>query len=138
MEIGKSLEIADGDDVCILATGTVLKEALNAAEILHEKGISANVVSFYSAKPLDTERLETVFSQFPLVATIEEHSEIGGIGAAVSEWLVQHCVDVNKFLPIALPDKILHESGSQNYARGQFGLTAAAIAERLLKRLERR
>ena len=53
-----------------------------------DKGISAEVVSFHTVKPLDEARLKASFARFKLVATIEEHSLIGGFGAAVSEWLV--------------------------------------------------
>lgn len=135
MEVGESLVVMEGDDVCLLATGTILEKALDAANILEKQGISACVISFYSAKPLDSGKLGEVFSRFPLVATIEEHSEIGGIGAAVAEWAVRHRVDPVKFLPISLPDRIIHESGSQEFAREYFGLTAPVIANRLVDRL---
>ena len=85
--IGGSHRLREGRDLCILSVGNMAPEVLEAAELLHEHGINAEIVSCYSAKPLDGELLARAFSRFPLVATVEEHSLIGGVGSAVAEWL---------------------------------------------------
>ena len=90
--IGKALTVREGRDVCLLATGTILPEALHAADALAAAGVSAQVVSFHTVKPLDTDRLRDAFAAFRLVATIEEHSVVGGFGSAVAEWLVDNAI----------------------------------------------
>jgi transketolase len=133
--IGRAITIADGRDVCLLSTGNMLPEVLDAAHRLQERGVSAKVVSFHTVKPLDEEMLADVFGRFPLVATVEEHSLIGGFGAAVAEWLVDNGVTPQKFLRFGTPDRFFKQSGEQEYAREQLGLTGHQIADRLLHAL---
>src|SRR6201987_1920266 len=85
--IGKAITIARGSDVCLLSTGNMLPEAVEAAHQLERQGISAEVVSFHTVKPLDETCLTDVFARFPLVASVEEHSRIGGFGGALGGWL---------------------------------------------------
>ncbi len=132
MEIGQSLVLRDGDDVCLLAIGNLLPTVLEAADILAAQGISAKVVSFYSAKPLNSELLADAFARFKAVATIEEHSEIGGVGSAVAEWLVdQPRRPATPLLRVNAKDAFFKKSGSQAYARRELGLTPDAVAGRV-------
>lgn len=83
-EIGKSNRITEGNDVTVFACGTMVATALDAAKILGEKGIETSVVDMYSIKPIDRQAiLKSRDSR--LLVTIEEHSKIGGLGAAVAE-----------------------------------------------------
>ncbi len=124
--IGKALTVREGRDVCLLATGTILPEALHAAEALAEDGVSAQVVSFHTVKPLDTARLRDAFAAFKLVATIEEHSLIGGFGSAVAEWLVDAALSPRAFLRFGTPDAFFKLAGEQEYARAKLGLHGGA------------
>ena len=133
--IGKAITISEGSDVCLLSTGNMLPEAIEAAHKLKDKGISAEVVSFHTVKPLDEARLKASFARFKLVATIEEHSLIGGFGAAVSEWLVDTETPHKKFLRFGTPDAFFKKSGEQEYAREVLGLTGHQIAEKILHAL---
>jgi transketolase len=133
--IGKAITIENGTDVCLLSTGNMLPEAVHAAHMLKERGISARVVSFHTVKPLDAECLAEAFGRFKLVATIEEHSLIGGFGAAVSEWLVDTETRYQAFLRFGTPDAFYKLSGEQEFAREQMGLTGHQIADRILKKL---
>jgi transketolase len=130
-KIGKAITIAEGADVCLLSTGNMLPEAVEAAHKLKDKGISAEVVSFHTVKPLDDERLKQAFARFKLVATLEEHSLIGGFGAAVSEWLADTETQAKKFLRFATPDAFFKKSGEQEYAREMLGLTGHQIADKI-------
>ena len=103
---------------------------------LELKGISARVISFYSAKPLDEETLSEVLSTHPLVVTIEEHSIIGGVGSAVSQWITSNKIKHVNFIQLSLPDKIFHESGSQKYLREKVGLKASHIAKRVVDQIQ--
>ncbi len=134
-EIGKAITIEEGGDVCLLSTGNMLPEAMGAAHRLKEQGVSAEVVSFHTVKPLDVGRLAEVFARFRLVATIEEHSLIGGFGAAVSEWLVDTGTAAKKFVRFGTPDAFFKKSGEQEYAREVLGLTGHQIADKIIHAL---
>jgi transketolase len=129
--IGKAITIEEGSDVCLLSTGNMLPEVIEAAHKLKDKGISAEVVSFHTVKPLDEDKLKQAFARFKLVATIEEHSLIGGFGAAVSEWLVDTETQAKKFLRFGTPDAFFKKSGEQEYAREMLGLTGHQIADKI-------
>lgn len=133
--IGKAITISEGTDVCLLSTGNMLPEASEAAHKLKDGGLSAEVVSFHTVKPLDDDRLRQAFARFRLVATIEEHSLIGGFGAAVAEWLVDTATQPNKFLRFGTPDAFFKKSGEQEYAREVLGLTGHAIADKIIHAL---
>jgi transketolase len=129
--IGKALVVRDGSDVCLLSTGTMLPEVIEAGDILKARGIAARVVSFPTVKPLDTECLDDAFSSFRLVATIEEHSLIGGFGSAVAEWAIDTCTKPRHFLRFGTPDAFFKLSGEQEFARKSLDLTGPQIAERV-------
>ncbi len=122
----------DGTDVTLLATGTILPTALEAGDLLATEGVSARVVSFHTVKPLDEELLADAFGSHKVVATLEEHSLIGGFGSAVAEWLADrpHASGA-QLLRVGVGDWYLHEAGGQGYARERYGLTAENIAKRV-------
>ncbi len=84
-EIGKGIVLRDGQDVTLIATGTVVKLAREAADVLAERGISARVIDMHTVKPLDTELVTRSAIETGAIVTVEEHSVIGGLGAAVCE-----------------------------------------------------
>jgi len=134
-QIGKAITVSDGRDVCLLSTGNMLPGAIEAARKLKEQGISAQVVSFHTVKPLDQAYLKGAFGRFKLVATIEEHSLIGGFGAAVSEWLADTRTGNQNFMRFGTPDAFFKQSGEQEYAREALGLTGHQIAEKIIHAL---
>lgn len=129
--IGRAIVIRPGRDVCLLCAGTLLPTCVEAAERLASQGVSAEVVSFHTVKPLDEECLRHAFAAFPLVATVEEHSVLGGLGSAVAEWLADQPAPKGRLIRIGTPDDFLHEAGEQEYARHRYGLTAQGIADRV-------
>ena len=86
-EIGKGIVISEGSDICLLNTGITLPITIEAGKELQKRGISPKIVNLHTIKPLDEEMLNEVFSSFPVVATIEEHSLLGGFGSTIAEWL---------------------------------------------------
>ncbi len=86
-EIGKGVELRDGKDVTIIATGLCVNSALEAAEMLAKDGVSAKVVNIHTIKPLDEELVVRAAKATGKVVTVEEHSVIGGLGGAVCETL---------------------------------------------------
>jgi transketolase len=132
--IGRANVIRPGVDVALICAGTILSEAITAAEILQVNGIMAEVVSFHTVKPLDSEYLAQAASRFRLVCTIEEHGLIGGLGSAVAEWNIDATHKVRQ-LRFGTPDEFMHEVGSQAYARAKYGLTPENIAKGILASL---
>jgi transketolase len=90
-EMGKGVQLKEGTDVTIVATGLMVYEAMVAAEKLAEEGISAAVVNIHTIKPLDTEIIVKNAAATGAVVTAEEHSIIGGLGSAVAEALAEGC-----------------------------------------------
>ena len=131
-EIGKALTIQAGKDTALLATGNILPEALLAAELLAVQGISAEVASFHTVKPLDVEYLTLAFEKFQMVVTLEEHSLLGGFGSSVAEWLVDSNLSGAKLLRFGTPDMFFKESGSQKYARRCLNLSGEQVAAKVL------
>ncbi len=128
--IGKAIIVRPGNDICLLSTGTMLPVVIQAAEELDKKGVRAQVVSFHTVKPLDEELLQSVFSHFSVVTTIEEHTILGGLGGSIAEWLADQSAQKARLLRIGTSDHFFHETGDQDYARRHFGLTPENIAHK--------
>lgn len=84
-EIGKAHKIIDGNDVSIFATGTMVRNALDAAENLKKKNISCSVINVHTIKPIDKEMIMNECKHSKMIVSIEEHNIIGGLGSAISE-----------------------------------------------------
>jgi transketolase len=130
--IGKGITVRAGTDVCLLSTGNMLPVAVAAAEELATQGVFARVVSLHTVKPLDSDLLAGLFASFPLVATVEEHSVLGGLGGSVAEWLADRPPQHGRLLRIGTADHFLHEAGEQEHAREHYGLTTEKIAAKIL------
>lgn len=128
-KIGKARIIKEGSDVQIVATGETVWPSLEAAKLLKEEGISAEVISMHTIKPLDTSVLNW---EVPIV-TVEEHSIYGGLGEAVGSFLLQnnHCVP---FKIMGIPDEET-VSGSQNEIFEHYQLSPIGIANEVKKLL---
>jgi len=133
--IGKGMVIREGNQVCLISTGNILPVVVEAADLLEQQGISTKVVNMHTVKPLDESILEQIFSQFPLVATVEEHSLIGGLGSAIAEWLVDHHLVTTPLLRFGTKDQFLHATGNQDNGRFMVGLVPGNIVERIIKNI---
>lgn len=129
--IGKAILIREGTDVCILSTGNMLPTCLQAADFLATNGCSARVVSVHTIKPLDEACLAEAFNMFSVVATVEEHSILGGLGGSVAEWLSDQPAPHARLVRFGTRDEFLHQTCEQESARKIFGLTAEDISARL-------
>ncbi|MEG2522325.1 MAG: transketolase C-terminal domain-containing protein [Lachnospiraceae bacterium] len=128
-QIGKAITLKEGNDIVIIATGLMVKESLDAAEILEKNGISAMVINMHTIKPLDTDLLETIYPNYKLIVTVEEHSIVGGLGGAVAEHKAKY-VNAPKQMFLGITDEYL-ETGSRNFVMEQYGLTGVTIADRI-------
>ena len=135
-EIGRGIVMRTGNDVAILGVGNMVTAALEAAEQLHRSGVSAQVISLHTIKPLDDALLSQLFVNQKLVVVLEEHGLIGGAGSAVLEWGNAKRVDLDKLLCVGGPDRFLSACGDQEEARVLLGLTPEKVAEKILCRLK--
>jgi len=131
-EIGKAITLTQGDDVAILATGLMVSEALEAAKLLEEKGIKARVINVSTIKPLDTETVLKAAKECKFIVTSEEHSVIGGLGSAVSEYLSE--VHPAKVLKHGIYDEFGQSADGETMLTN-YGLRAKDIVEIVLKNM---
>lgn len=89
-EIGKGVLLSEGTDVTLVATGLLVPEAIEAAKMLKEEGISAEVINIHTIKPLDVELIVSSAKKTGAVVTCEEHNIIGGLGSATAEALAEN------------------------------------------------
>lgn len=90
-QIGKSIQLQDGKDLTIIATGETVWHALQAGKRLAEEGISTRVIDMHTLKPADTEAIVKAARETGRIMTVEEHSMYGGLGAIVAETVSQNC-----------------------------------------------
>jgi len=126
LPIGRAEVVARGDDILLLAIGSMVAEALKASEVLRTEGIKATVVNLRFAKPLDTETLLPLVECIPRIVTIEENILAGGVGSAVLESL--HDAGANGFRQhrIGIRDHFV-EHGPMDLLRSRYGLDARGI-----------
>ena len=132
-EIGKGVTLREGSDCSIIATGLCVSEALAAADTLAEQGIHAEVINIHTIKPLDEELVVKTAKKTGRVFTVEEHSIIGGLGAAVSEVLSEK--QPTKVTRIGVND-VFGESGPAKELLHKYGLDAEGIANRILREMK--
>jgi len=134
-QIGKAIKLKEGEDVAIIATGTMVAEALEAAEALAAKGITATVLDMHTIKPLDTEAIAAAAKGAKLVVTVEEHSIIGGLGGAVAEYMAQ-AGGMPRLKILGLPDRF-HKIAVYREQLERCGITGPQIADTILAELEK-
>ena len=133
-EIGKGVELRDGRDCTIIATGLCVSASLEAAEALKAKGIDAQVINIHTIKPLDEELVLAAAKKTGRIFTVEEHSVIGGLGDAVAAVLSEKCP--TKLTKIGVND-VFGESGPAVELLHKYELDAEGIAKRIEKELSK-
>ena len=126
LELGRAYVLRPGDDVTIVACGVEIREALAAAELLAEQGVSAEVVDAFSVKPLDEETILASARKTGRVVVAEEHSVVGGLGSAVADVLARRHPAPCAFVGV---QDVFGKSGEFEQLLGYFHLDAAAIVE---------
>lgn len=129
-ELGKGVQLRDGDDITIVATGLMVAQALEAADALKGQGINARVINIHTIKPIDKDIIIKAAKETGKIVTVEEHSIIGGLGSAVCDVLCENYpVPVTK---IGVMDTFGH-SGPAAALLEEFGLCADNIANTVKK-----
>ena len=133
-EIGKAVQLQEGEDVTIVATGHLVWESLEAAKILHDKGISADVINIHTIKPLDQEAIIKSVNKTGCIVTAEEHNFLGGLGESVARTLASNNPSPQEFVAV---NDTFGESGTPDQLMDKYGLNANSIVvnvEKVLKR----
>lgn len=133
-EIGKGIQLQEGKDVTLVATGHLVWEALEASKILQQKGIAADVINIHTIKPLDADIILASVAKTGAIVTAEEHNYLGGLGESVSRVLAENIPTPQAF--VATQDTF-GESGTPAQLMEKYGLNAAAIvraAENVMQR----
>jgi transketolase len=127
-ELGKGVQVKEGNDLTIVATGLMVQESLKAAELLAANGINARVIDMHTIKPIDADILAKASKETGFIVTVEEHNVIGGLGGAVCEAI---CATAPcKVLRIGVEDKF-GKSGTPAALLEKYGLTAQAICDKI-------
>jgi transketolase len=125
-EFGKAVQLRDGNDVALVATGATVPEALKAADALRGDGISARVLNVHTIQPLDEEAVLAAAADCRAIVTVEDHGVRGGLGGAVAEVLAQRDGDASLHI-IGL--RSFGESGPSDELYEKYGLAGDRIAE---------
>jgi transketolase len=134
-ELGKAVQLAEGKDVTLIATGIMVAEAQRAAELLKQSGVGARILNVHTIKPLDKEAVAKAAMDTGAIVTCEEHSILGGLGSAVAETLVEsNPVPMER---IGVQDTF-GESGKPNELLAKYHLTAEDIVAAAKKVIARK
>jgi transketolase len=133
--IGKALQLTEGTDVTIFATGHLVWKALQAAEVLEQKGISAEVINIHTIKPLDEEAILRSVSKTRAVVTAEEHFMNGGLGDSVAQVLARKLPTPLEMVAV---NDTFGESGTPEQLMVKYGLDTPNIVEAVQKVIARK
>jgi transketolase len=124
--LGKPEKLADGDDLAIIATGTMVHQALEASKMLKNDNIDARVINMHTIKPIDTKSIVKIAKETGAVVTVEEHSIYGGLGGAVAEILSEKYSVPMRIIGVK---DVFGESGEYEELLKKHGLTTMNIVK---------
>ena len=134
-EIGKGIKLIEGNDVTIVATGHLVWESIEAAKILNQSGISAEVINIHTIKPLDEKIILESVSKTKCIVSAEEHNYLGGLGESISRVLSKNMPLPQEF--VATKDTF-GESGTPAQLMKKYGLNSDSIVEKVKKVISRK
>ena len=134
-EIGKGIKLIEGNDVTIVATGHLVWESIEAAKILNQSGISAEVINIHTIKPLDEKIILESVSKTKCIVSAEEHNYLGGLGESISRVLSKNMPLPQEF--VATKDTF-GESGTPAELMKKYGLNSDSIVEKVKKVIDRK
>ncbi len=134
-EIGKAINLTEGNDITVVATGHLVWEALEASKVLLEKGISIEVINIHTIKPLDNQAILKSVKKTGCIVSAEEHNYLGGLGESISRVLAQNFPVPQEF--VATNDTF-GESGTPKQLMEKYGIDSKSIVKACLKVLKRK
>jgi len=135
-KLGKSIQLTEGSDITLIATGTMLFTAVQVAERLSRDGIQARVLSMHTVKPLDIKAVLAAAEETAAIVTIEEHSILGGLGSAVAEILAEYREFRVPFKRLGIPPTFTSLVGSQDYLKDAYSLTTDGLINSIAEVLD--
>lgn len=133
-EFGKAIQIGEGTDATVFATGVTVSEALEAQKELKQKGIDIRVIDMHTIKPIDEEMIIKCAKETKKLISVEDHSIIGGLGSAISEVLTDKYP--KKLERLGIQDRF-GKSGSAKELLDYFGINSKKIFDNLYKKLDK-
>ena len=131
-DVTKILELRRGKRVAVVATGSVLAEAISAANRLADEGIEIGVCNCMMLKPFDEDGFTRLAHEYEVLISIEEHNIIGGLGSALADALATRCSwKMPRLIRLGLQDVFTSIVGSQQYLRRYYGLSEDDIVSRV-------
>ena len=130
-KFGKIRKIVSGKDICILTFGPIMKKAFELREKLKKNGNSVEINSCHTLKPFDYVTLKKKFNKYKKIITIEDHSEIGGLGSIVKEAAYNNTYK-GKIFSFSLKDKFIHCYGDQNDLLNKHGVNVNKFYRKIL------
>ena len=134
-EIGKGIKLIEGNDVTIVATGHLVWESIEAAKILNQSGISAEVINIHTIKPLDKNIILESVTRTKCIVSAEEHNYLGGLGESISRVLSENMPLPQEF--VATKDTF-GESGTPAQLMKKYGLNSDSIVDKVKKVINRK
>jgi transketolase len=129
LKLGRAIRLREGRDVTLISTGGMLETTVRVGRRLARDGIDARVVSMHTLKPLDETEVLAAARETGAIATLEEHSVMGGLGSAVAEVLAEAGPGVARLVRLGLPTEFVRIVGNQEYLLGNFGLSEDGVLE---------
>ena len=133
-ELGELKELREGDTIAIIAIGTIVNEALKAAELLQKDNKMISVYSVYSLKPINTEQILEIAKKHKYIITIEEHQIVGGLGSTIAEIIAENNTKA-KLIRLGLQNEFTSVVGNQEYLRTVYQLDSEFIID-IIRSLE--
>ena len=130
--IGKAVVIREGTDAAIIACGSMVFNALEAAKLLENKGIGCSVINMHTIKPLDTEVLDSLFDK-KLLISVEEHNITGGLGSAIADYITEK-QNTSAILKLGVSQGY-KKAGCYKYMLERNGLLPQQIADSIVSKL---
>jgi transketolase len=129
LKLGRAIRLREGRDVTLISTGGMLDTTIRVGRRLARDGIDARVVSMHTLKPLDETEVLAAARETGAIATLEEHSVMGGLGSAVAEVLAEAGPGLARLVRLGLPTEFVRTVGNQEYLLGHFGLSEDGVLE---------
>ena len=128
--IGKAVTLCEGEDVALIATGSMVSQAMTVAKMMEKDGISASVINMHTIKPIDVEAIINASEKHHMVVTIEEHNIMGGLYSAIAECLCKSGIST-KVIPMGIDDMFV-SAGRYDYQLEESGLSVNKIKNTIL------
>lgn len=132
IQIGKALELAQGEDILFVTTGSILSKVYEVRQLLETEGYSVTILDYHTIKPFDEESLVKHLEGKKLIVTFEEHLAETGIFSLVSQITLLHNINI-RIIPFGIKGPFREVSGTKEYMLAQYGLESNLIYERLKK-----